>query len=557
MLLKENSKKIETVKTLNSSYRLYFFDCEDCKKEIHAQFSSLKSHSGKCRACVKKSINDPVQAAIDLLIKEGFKAEKAPKKKVAWTCPEGHSRISLSYDILKGHRCVFCKRKLRTPRVPNVLKPRDRNGNLEVVSYFGVVDGFTRVEVRNVNSGIVAVMTTGDFISGRRKLLSTEEKSAIFSQNGKNRKGLPNPSNATHTWGDVRNICQAVGFEFSHSELKNEEPVFDTARSRWNFKCHCGRSWLPSLNNLIRGVNSCGCVKSKPQMDLNLWVQELGFETIVNDKTKLGNETDNRKGLEIDILIPSLNVAIEYCGLFWHGQGLNGSSARTKHLDKMKACEGKGIRLITIFEDEWLFRQEAVKGYLTAILGKKTQIIGARKCQISSIDKKVAKSFLNQWHIQGSSNGQHIGIFFKEELLAVSTWAKLNASRNTTGWELSRFCVKGGVSVPGALPKMTKVFFFNNPEVLKVLSYSDNRWSNGQIYQALGFTKQKTNPPSYWYFQRKEPKRFHRFKWRKSEALRVFGGSPENTEWEILGNNGWDRIWDCGSTAWLLNRPNT
>ena len=53
---------------------------------------------------------------------------------------------------------------------------------------------------------------------------------------------------------------------------------------------------------------------------------------------------------ELDIYIPALNIAIECNGLYWHS---NKRKSKTYHLNKTKACEKRGIKLIHIFEDEW------------------------------------------------------------------------------------------------------------------------------------------------------------------------------------------------------------
>lgn len=50
MLLKENSKRKESVKSEKSRYTVYYFNCT-CGKEIKAQSSQLKRHSGKCQRC--------------------------------------------------------------------------------------------------------------------------------------------------------------------------------------------------------------------------------------------------------------------------------------------------------------------------------------------------------------------------------------------------------------------------------------------------------------------------------------------------------------------------
>lgn len=55
MLEKEKALKIEKRKSKsNHSYKVFYFQCTDCKDEIKAQLSQLKTHSGKCRSCTQK-----------------------------------------------------------------------------------------------------------------------------------------------------------------------------------------------------------------------------------------------------------------------------------------------------------------------------------------------------------------------------------------------------------------------------------------------------------------------------------------------------------------------
>lgn len=53
---------------------------------------------------------------------------------------------------------------------------------------------------------------------------------------------------------------------------------------------------------------------------------------------------------ELDIYIPSLNLAIEYNGVYWHS---NKFLNRDAHYNKYLRCLENGIRLIQVWEDDW------------------------------------------------------------------------------------------------------------------------------------------------------------------------------------------------------------
>lgn len=79
---------------------------------------------------------------------------------------------------------------------------------------------------------------------------------------------------------------------------------------------------------------------------------ELFVQKILEDHN-IEFETSNRKVIgpkELDIYIPSKNIAIEVNGLYWHNID---HKAKEDHLTKYQLCKSKGIRLISIWED-WL-----------------------------------------------------------------------------------------------------------------------------------------------------------------------------------------------------------
>ena len=91
-------------------------------------------------------------------------------------------------------------------------------------------------------------------------------------------------------------------------------------------------------------------------------------------------------GKELDIYIPNKKLAIEYDGLVWHSEKFN--KQWDYHLMKTLECEKQGIRLIHIFEDEWLEHKEIVKAKLKHILGYDNDLpkVFARKCVVNEID---------------------------------------------------------------------------------------------------------------------------------------------------------------------------
>ena len=253
------------------------------------------------------------------------------------------------------------------------------------------------------------------------------------------------------------------------------------------------------------------------------------------------------KPYEIDIYIPDLKIGIEYNGLYWHSELYKENNY---HLDKTELANSKGVSLIQIFEDEWITKQEIVESRLLNILGKTQNRIYARKCEIREISSKECRKFLDQNHIQGFVGGNvYLGLYQGDELVSLMTFGSLRKNLGQTSvegsFELLRFCNKLNTTVIGGASKLFKHFVLNyNPE--KIISYADRRWSEGELYLNLGFSFTGNSKPNYFYLDSSFSKREARFKYRKSELVRL-GFDPLKTEKEIMLERNFNRIYDCGT----------
>jgi len=254
------------------------------------------------------------------------------------------------------------------------------------------------------------------------------------------------------------------------------------------------------------------------------------------------------KPFEIDIYIPEFKLAIEFNGLYWHSI-LN--KEKNYHLNKFNMCDEQGIKLITIWEDDWILKRDICESFILNQLGKSNKIY-ARKCTIREIDYKTSQLFLNNNHFQGDCKSSvRIGLFYDNKLVSLMTFSKLRLAlggKHKDGYfELLRFCNLCNYSVIGGASKIFK-YFLNKYNPIQVESFSDNLISIGALYEKLGFKYKHTSEPGYWYVI--DNKREHRFNWRKSK-LKKLGADTNKTEWEIMLDWGFYRIYNGGNRKWI------
>lgn len=277
------------------------------------------------------------------------------------------------------------------------------------------------------------------------------------------------------------------------------------------------------------------------------------FVKALLDRNNINYVSKSRKiisPLELDFFIPTHNLAIEVCGLYWHRH--DRLQDTNYHVNKLDICLSKGIQLLTIFSDQITYKPTIVEQRILNKLGMIKRSHHARQLKLV-VDRstKDINAFLEQTHIQGGKTGtvNIAAVDHHQNICAVMTFGKTRTSLGSKSkegdYEMYRFATMG--NIPGIASKMFKHFIsISNPK--SVISYSDRCWGEGDLYPKLGFIKQHITRPNYWY-TKDFIQKIHRFAFAK-HTLVAEGYDGNLTEFQIMASKGYSRVYDCGSVKY-------
>lgn len=215
--------------------------------------------------------------------------------------------------------------------------------------------------------------------------------------------------------------------------------------------------------------------------------------------------------LEIDIYLPDLKIGFEFNGLYWHS---NLFKEKNYHLEKTNYFKKRGIRIIHIWEDDWINKKNIIQSQVKNWLQLNAKIY-ARNCEVKEVSNT---DFLNANHIQGNvSSVLKLGLFYNNQLVSLMTFDHFEGRKkmNDAEWNLNRFCNLLNINVIGGASKLLSYFIKNyNPE--RIISYADKDWSLGDLYKTLNFNIVYETKPDYKYVI--DGKRIHKSRYRKSRT---------------------------------------
>lgn len=486
-----------------------------------------------CYKCNIDKLNNhrrlPYQKIKEYIEKEGYyllvesEDYKNGSTLITLKCPEGHTYKTRYNNFRGGSRCPICHRIRQANNqrlsIEEVRKRCESRGFTLLENTYNKSDQKMLFQCKN---GHQIEMLYSNIARGVGCKLCYNERIGDLKR---------------YPYEFVKNKIETMGYMLlSEKYYGSKSPI----------ECLCpeGHSWRTSLTSINNGHRCYSCFKktSRSEQEIYEFVKSLFSDT----------EHTNRKlitPLELDIVVPSKKLAIEFCGLFWHSE--TQGKDRNYHLHKLELCNNIGYDLITIFEDEWANKKDIVKSVLINKLGLSDGIrIGGRSCTIDEIDIATAKSFCEKYHLQGYlPSVVRLGASHQGNLISLMTFSKPSLSKGFKGdkdghYELSRFCTNLGYIGSGIASRLLNTFeAVYAPKT--IISFSDKRWFQGDLYKYLGFRYVYDTKPNYYYIDKKQ--RLHRFGFRKSELCKKLATfDPKLSEYQNMANNGYDRIWDCG-----------
>jgi len=354
---------------------------------------------------------------------------------------------------------------------------------------------------------------------------------------------------ATAVWGDV--------YDYSSS-------VYQGAAKKLTIICRKHGAFEQTPNNHVHnkraGCPRCNHMRSRGEEQVAQFLSV--FATV---------ERRNRALIapkELDIYLPEHRIAIEYCGMYWHSckSKAEERANRLKHFEKHQACKTQGIRLITLYESEWLDRQTSIKRLLRNAVGKSKGRLMARKCELRKVSNADARAFYDRYHPQGGSgHGEHYALFWRGKMVACMRFVLGANDRGHAAtsrcWTLGRYATR--CIVAGAASRLFKAFVREyDPDQVK--SFSDNRFFDGGMYEQLGFALEAELPADYQVWSPKlglRPKPHYQRRVlpkRLQEHGVVDAFDPETdprTETEMTYLMGAGKLYDCGKKRWVWTSP--
>ncbi|MGN1220898.1 MAG: hypothetical protein ACI4TU_08160 [Candidatus Cryptobacteroides sp.] len=178
-------------------------------------------------------------------------------------------------------------------------------------------------------------------------------------------------------------------------------------------------------------------------------------------------------------------------------------------------CSSDGAYPLIVTRDRWERQKLMMRERILAHLGSYIQIY-ARNCQVRRIDKPLAASFLEQAHSYGDASCKYrYGLFLVRHtghcrlegatesivpgtLVAVAEfsgarrWKKENMTVSSYEW--TRYASLPWLRISGGMGKILRHFIEQvHPD--DIMSYADLEWSEGLVYEQLGFIPEDSRQP--------------------------------------------------------------
>ena len=515
----------------------------DIRCKIHGVFTQMATNhlSGKgCKECSRIKVAKDQTSNTEEFIKKAKNVHgnrydyslvdyKNNRTHIEIICTEHGSFLQTPSGHLSGKGCTECgKEKNKEDTRSRIMLSKDefikRANNVHKNLY-----DYSKIEYVDTRTKIKIVCKKhGSFLQTPQKHMSGRGCPSC----GRERTTEHNFSN-TEDFIYKAKLLHGNLFDYKKTDYKG-------ADIKTEIICKKHGSFFQSPHNHLKGSGcpKCGVSASKLEIEIVNFIKTFYSGEIIT------NSKDIIPPMELDIYVPSLNLAIEFNGGYWHNEKFK---PKDYHLHKYNLCKSKNIRLISIWEWEIFNDKEKIKNFIKNIIIKKVKL-GARKLHIKEVSIKEQREFLNDNHLQGYVPCTlALGLYKDNELLQIMT-LRAKDKKNKI-YEIGRLATKVGYSVIGGAERLFKHLLLLI-DYTEIISYNNMDKFTGEVYERLGLTFENITIPYGWI---RNNVYLPRYATQKSKLIRQ-GYDESKSESEIMRSEGFSKIYLTGVQKFILKK---
>lgn len=249
-------------------------------------------------------------------------------KKVWWKCSNGHEWQAIIASRNRGHGCPYCSGRYSISgendlQTVNPVLAKEWN--------YEKNNGLTPVDVMpSSHKKVWWICSRGH-----------EWQASISNRNKGNGCPYCAGQEVLTGYNDLQTINPILAKEWNYDKNNGLTPadvLLYSSKKVW-WKCNKGHEWQATIYKRSKGSGCPVCNSERhtsfPEYALAYYLKRYGFEIIHSYK---------EQGYELDIYLPSLKIAIEYDGYYWH------KNRAKQDLEKNRRCQSDGITLYRIRE---------------------------------------------------------------------------------------------------------------------------------------------------------------------------------------------------------------
>ena len=566
---------------IDKNKHIYFKYCDKCREELVKDTKSIGKEE------LIRKFNEKFDKKYKLVEEETEFDKPIKKAKVTFICPKHGKQVSKWLNLIHVRKgdipCVKCieeknmeifydRRKWTYEKLLEVNKELFGN-KYEIVYFSGKKSVKDKIKIICPKHGEFEQYIT-NFVRGHQCIKCAAEYKADVQKKYQSIEELERKV--------LKNILKheyKKKFDIDLNKTNFPLSVFDTVY----VNCYEHGAVQVKTFSIENGIYCPICVSSKLESDfIRALREEIGYNGYIKKLRKIPGTN-----YEIDVFVPELSLGFELHGIYFHSIGLGDYSEpesfklkKWKHYKKASAAAQNDIRLIQIFEHEWINNSKR-KIWLSIIknalyLLPKENKIHARKLNLrirTDITSEIIE-FFNNNHLDGYIPGSYYvtlednyGEIYSGLIIGKHRFRKKNKEIDENVLEIFRFATKIDYSVRGAFSKMLFNFLKyieNKVKHIFLISYIDRRINNlGKnnylIKNGFKFIK-TTTQPNYYYFREDDRnnldklKLYHRQEFMKYKLKEILPNyNPKLTEMENMILNNYRIIFDAGHNLYAFD----